>query len=68
MKCLCGGDTSVSDSRTVPNNPHSTRRRRECLACGKRFTTYEVMDSMATITVRLRSGRIVIEHSKKDEK
>ncbi len=44
MKCpVCGFDDSkVIDSR--PSDNSSIRRRRECLACGKRFTTYETYE------------------------
>ena len=38
MKCRCGADTSVVDSRVVPDG---MRRRRQCEGCGKRFTTWE---------------------------
>lgn len=39
MKCLfCAKDTKVVDKR---DGEDITRRRRECLDCGKRFTTYE---------------------------
>lgn len=37
---LCGGKTAVKDSRPVPNN--IIRRRRLCLVCGHRVTTFEV--------------------------
>jgi transcriptional repressor NrdR len=39
MQCVfCGADTKVTDKR---ESPDGTRRRRECLKCKKRFTTYE---------------------------
>jgi len=39
MNCpYCGGNTKVTDRRQSPNG---IRRRRECLKCKKRFTTYE---------------------------
>jgi len=39
MDCpYCGGNTKVTNKR---NSPEGTRRRRECLRCKKRFTTYE---------------------------
>jgi len=39
MRCIfCGSDTKVTDKREAPDG---TRRRRECLKCKKRFTTYE---------------------------
>ena len=55
MKCpFCGHpETQVVDSR-VPENGASVRRRRRCLSCDKRFTTYE--------TVELRMPQIVKEN------
>ncbi len=42
MNCVfCGHETKVMDKRT---NDETTRRRRECLKCEKRFTTYERAD------------------------
>ncbi len=45
MKCIfCGNNESkVIDSRYLKDT--SIRRRRECLGCGKRFTTYETVES-----------------------
>ena len=56
MKCpACGAaDSRVLDSRPVDDGA-SIRRRRECPACGKRFTTYEVIDSVP-ITVLKKDG------------
>ena len=56
MKCpACGAaDSRVLDSRPVDEGA-SIRRRRECPACGKRFTTYEVIDSVP-ITVLKKDG------------
>jgi transcriptional repressor NrdR len=55
MKCpFCGHpETQVVDSR-VPEDGASVRRRRRCLSCDKRFTTYE--------TVELRMPQIVKEN------
>lgn len=39
MKCRCGGETAVLDSRK--GELDTIRRRRECETCGGRFTTYE---------------------------
>lgn len=39
MKHSCGAETHVIDSRLTPEN--FIRRRRRCLRCGERFTTYE---------------------------
>lgn len=45
MKCIyCGAaDSKVIDSRSAEDDT-SIRRRRECLKCGKRFTTYETVE------------------------
>lgn len=48
-------ETRVVDSRDV-NNGESIRRRRECAACGRRFTTYERVEAPALIVVK-RDGR-----------
>ena len=57
MKCpACNNqDSRVLDSRPVEDGA-SIKRRRECPACGKRFTTYEVVDSVAIAVVK-RDGR-----------
>ncbi len=57
MKCpACNfEDARVLDSRPVDDGG-SIKRRRECPACGKRFTTYEVIDTVP-ITVIKRSGK-----------
>ena len=56
MKCpICAApDSRVLDSRPVSDGA-SIKRRRECPACGKRFTTYEVVDSVP-ITVVKKDG------------
>ena len=56
MKCpSCGAlDSRVLDSRPVEDGA-SIRRRRECEACGKRFTTYEMIET-APITVLKKDG------------
>ena len=57
MKCpVCGfSDSRVLDSRPVDEGA-SIKRRRECPACGKRFTTYEVVDTVPIAVVK-RDGR-----------
>ena len=53
MKCpYCGyGESKVIDSR--PADEGSTiRRRRECLMCAKRFTTYEKVERMPLVVVK----------------
>ena len=55
MKCpFCGHEESkVTDSRSV-SETNAIRRRRECLQCGKRFTTFETVD--ISLQVRKRDG------------
>ena len=57
MKCpVCScRDTRVLDSRPVEDGS-SIRRRRECPVCAKRFTTYEVIDTVPIAVVK-RDGR-----------
>ncbi len=57
MKCpLCNcQDSRVLDSRPT-NEGTSIKRRRECPNCGKRFTTYEVIDTVPIAVVK-RDGR-----------
>ena len=53
MKCpFCGDQESkVVDSRRSEDG-NSIRRRRECLACLRRFTTYEIVESLPIIVVK----------------
>lgn len=53
MKCMyCGyTDSKVLDSRPTDEG-NSIRRRRECLKCGKRFTTYEVIETTPILVVK----------------
>ena len=55
MKCIfCGSDaTKVTDKR---ESPDGTRRRRECLKCSKRFTTYEKPEKKDIMIVK-KDGR-----------
>jgi len=54
MKCIfCGGDTHVTDKR---ESPKGTRRRRECLKCKRRFTTYERPEQKEIMIVK-KDGR-----------
>ena len=58
MKCpYCGyAESKVIDSR--PAEEGSTiRRRRECLACRKRFTTYEIIERMPLVVVKRDGSR-----------
>jgi len=54
MRCIfCGHETKVTDKR---ESPEGTRRRRECLKCRKRFTTYEKADEISVHVVK-KDGR-----------
>ena len=57
MKCpVCNSpDSRVLDSRPIDEGT-SIKRRRECPSCGKRFTTYEVVDTVPIAVVK-RDGR-----------
>lgn len=58
MRCpFCGyAESKVIDSR--PAEEGSTiRRRRECLACQKRFTTYEIMERLPLVVVKRDGSR-----------
>ncbi len=56
MRCpTCGGvDDKVVDSRTADDDA-AIRRRRQCLACGNRFTTYERLEELPLVVLK-RSG------------
>ena len=58
MKCpFCATlDSKVVDSRPA-NDGTSIRRRRECLHCGKRFTTYETEERMPLMLIKLDGTR-----------
>ena len=58
MKCLyCGYEESkVIDSRSADEN-NSIRRRRECLKCGKRFTTYETIETIPLLVIKSNGQR-----------
>ena len=58
MKCIyCGNQESkVLDSRNCDEN-NSIRRRRECLSCGKRFTTYETVEKTTILVVKNDDSR-----------
>ena len=58
MKCIyCGyNESKVVDSRATDDNT-SIRRRRECLKCGKRFTTYEQIDTIPLLVIKNDGSR-----------
>ena len=65
MKCpFCGDQESkVVDSRHSDDGL-SIRRRRECLACQRRFTTYEVVESLPIIVVKRDGSRQAFDRNK----
>jgi len=65
MKCpYCGNDnTRVIDSRPVDENT-SIRRRRHCDACGKRFTTYEKVETIPLVIVKKDNTREQFDRAK----
>ena len=65
MKCpFCGKlDTKVIDSRPVDENS-SIRRRRQCEGCGKRFTTYEKLETMRHRGITKDNTREAYDRSK----
>ena len=58
MKCIYCGNTEskVLDSRSCDEN-NSIRRRRECLGCGKRFTTYETIETTHLLVIKSDNSR-----------
>ena len=58
MKCpYCSyPESKVCDSRPVDEN-EKIRRRRECLNCGKRFTTYEAVETLPIIVIKRDKSR-----------
>ena len=65
MKCpFCGCEESkVIDSRPTDEGER-IRRRRECISCQKRFTTYEIIESVPVIVVKKDKSREVFDRNK----
>ena len=65
MKCpYCGfKESKVVDSRPADEGS-SIRRRRECLSCGKRFTTYETVESMPMVVIKRDGSRQTFDRRK----
>lgn len=65
MKCpYCNAvDTKVIDSRPADDNS-SIRRRRQCETCGKRFTTYEKLETMPLMVIKKDRSREAYDRSK----
>ena len=65
LKCpYCG----YSESRVIDSRPtdegERIRRRRECLKCGKRFTTYEVIENVPIVVIKKDKSRETFDRSK----
>lgn len=65
MKCpFCTYfESKVIDSRPMDEN-QKIRRRRECLKCGKRFTTYEIVETMPIVIIKRDNTREPYERQK----
>jgi len=65
MKCpYCSyAESKVVDSRPADEG-ESIRRRRECLSCGKRFTTYENVESMPLVVIKRDNRRESFDRNK----
>jgi len=65
MKCIfCGKpDTKVLDSR-VGDDGATIRRRRECVACSKRFTTYETVEITPVLVIKRNGVRQAFDENK----
>lgn len=65
MKCpFCSFDESkVVDSRSTDDNT-TIRRRRECLSCGKRYTTYEKVEDIPILVIKRDLTREIFNREK----
>lgn len=65
MKCMyCGClESKVVDSRSADDGT-IIRRRRECLGCGKRFTTYETVENTPILVIKSNGGRQAFDPNK----
>ncbi len=65
MRCpaCASADSKVIDSRPVDEN-NSIRRRRECLECHTRFTTYEIIDTLNPIVIKKDGARELFDKNK----
>ena len=65
MRCpYCGfTESKVIDSRPTEEN-NSIRRRRECLRCKKRFTTYEKIEAISIVVIKKDQSRQQYDRNK----
>jgi len=65
MKCPCCGypESKVVDSRSAQDGA-TIRRRRECLSCKKRFTTFEMVESVPVFVIKKNGARELFDRAK----
>ena len=65
MKCpACGSaDSKVIDSRHIEEG-NSIKRRRECLACQKRFTTFEILETVQIFVIKKNGNKEMFDKNK----
>ncbi|MGI6204296.1 MAG: transcriptional regulator NrdR [Anaerovoracaceae bacterium] len=65
MRCpFCeNDDTKVIDSRHTEDG-YAIRRRRECMSCGKRFTTYEKVEEQLLVVIKKDGSRQAFDRNK----
>lgn len=66
MKCpYCShADSKVIDKRETGSDQEITRRRRECLGCNKRFTTYETVEHVEITVIKKDESREIFDRNK----
>ena len=65
MKCpICGSpDSKVIDSRPIEDG-NSIKRRRECISCQKRFTTFEILETVQIIVRKKDGSKEIFDRNK----
>lgn len=65
MRCpFCSiEDSKVIDSRSADDG-NTIRRRRECVGCGRRFTTYEAVEQLPLMVIKNDGRRVLFERNK----
>ena len=65
MKCpYCGAEESKVIASRPTEDSERIRRRRECLKCGKRFTTYEVIENVPIVVIKKDKSRETFDRNK----
>ena len=65
MKCpFCGSDSSKVVDKRDTEDQAATRRRRECIKCGKRFTTYERVELLNIYVIKKDGSRQQFDREK----